>query len=71
MSYNLKNVRNGKSLLKTSKQPSLQPLALKNEILWRFKQKKLLESKTLLSSIIFPDELLTFPKIQTDVQIHS
>ena len=32
-----------------------------------FKQKKLLESKTLLSSIIFPDELLTFPKIQTDV----
>ena len=32
----LKNTRNGKSVLKISKWPSLRPLALKNEILWGF-----------------------------------
>jgi len=33
MGYNLKNARNGRSMSKISKWPSLRPLALKNEIL--------------------------------------
>ena len=32
MGYNLKNSRNGKSMSKITKWPSLRPLALKNEI---------------------------------------
>jgi len=33
MGYNLTNARNGKSMLKLSKWPSLRPPALKKEIL--------------------------------------
>ena len=36
MGRNFKNARNGKSMLKISKWPSLKPLALKNEILQAF-----------------------------------
>ena len=40
MGYNLKNARNGKSILKIPKWQSLRSLALKNEILWWFEFQK-------------------------------
>jgi len=56
MGYNLTNARNGKKNRKKN-----------NKRIRRFVWKKLLESKTLLSSNIFDTNPLNFPKIQTVV----
>ena len=80
MGCNFKNPRNGKSTSKTSKRPSLKPLALKKwdfmtvwilKKLRRFVWKKLLESKALLSSNYFHTNLLIFFEIQTTIKSHS
>ena len=43
MGYNLKNARNGKSLLKTPKWPCLRSLALKSKLIHQFQFSKNLE----------------------------
>ena len=48
MGYNLKNARNGKTILKIPKWPSLRPPSIKNEILRRsefLKNKKICMEK--------------------------
>jgi len=50
MGYNLKNARNGKSILKIPKWPSLRPSSIKNEILRRsefLKNKKICMKKVV------------------------
>ena len=50
MGYNLKNARNGKSMLKIPKWPSLRPPSIKNEILRRsefLKNKKICMEKVV------------------------
>ena len=43
MGYNLKNARNGKSILKIPKWPSLKPLALKSKFIQQFEFSENLE----------------------------
>ena len=68
MGYNLKNTRNGKSVAKIQKWPSLRSLALKSKLIRQYeffenleyvREKMMLESKVLLSRNFFRTNLLS------------